>query len=266
MVDLFKKAGVKKGDIAAVSWTGSMPALNIAVMSAAKVLGIDLVIISSVGASMFGATDPDFTWLDMETLLYEQDVFPYKSVAASIGGGGDIGQGLNMAGRDLIIEAIKRNNVEIVDEGSLEKNIQRKWELFNQNTKGEIKVYVNVGGGLSSLGNSINAKLLKPGLNRIVSTKNIPLKGTLFLFAEEGIPIIHLLDIQDIAKMYNLPVAPVPLPEPRTGSLFIEEQYNLTFTAISLVILIIAITIVIIFDKSQERLKDKEIISSPKGK
>lgn len=261
MVDLFKKAGVKKGDVVAVNWTGSMPALNIAVMSAAKVLGIELVIISSVGASMFGATDPDFTWLDMETLLYEKGVFSYKSMAASIGGGSDIGRGLSKTGRDLIIEAIKRNNVELVNEGSLEKNIQRKMELFKQNSKGEIKVYLNIGGGLSSLGSSFNANLLKPGLNRIVSTKNIPMKGTLFLFAEEGMPIIHLLDIQTIAEMYNIPIAPVPLPEPGTGSLFIEEQYNLIVTAISLVILIIAIAIVIFFDKSQERLKEREIIS-----
>ncbi|MGC9336704.1 MAG: poly-gamma-glutamate system protein [Candidatus Cloacimonadia bacterium] len=261
MVDLFKKAGVKKGDVVAVNWTGSMPALNIAVMSAAKVLGIELVIISSVGASMFGATDPDFTWLDMETLLYEKGVFSYKSMAASIGGGSDIGRGLSKTGRDLIIEAIKRNNVELVNEGSLEKNIQRKMELFKQNSKGEIKVYLNIGGGLSSLGSSFNANLLKPGLNRIVSTKNIPMKGTLFLFAEEGIPIIHLLYIQSIAEMYNIPIAPVPLPEPGTGSLFIEEQYNLIVTAISFVILIIAIAIVIFFDKSQERLKEREIIS-----
>jgi poly-gamma-glutamate system protein len=265
MVDLFKKAGLKSGDVVAVSWTGSMPGLNIAVMSAAKVLGIELVIISSVGASMFGATDPDFTWLDIETLLYEEGIFPYRSVAASIGGGGDIGQGLNKAGRDLIIEAIKRNNVELVNQGSLEKNIEKKMELFIQNSNNrEIEAYVNIGGGLSSLGNSINAKLLKVGLNRIVSTKNVPLKGTLFLFAEKGVPIIHLLDIQAVAEMYELPIAPVPLPEPGTGSLFIKEHYNLTVAAICLAILIVAIAIVIFFDKSQERLKEKEIISRPK--
>jgi poly-gamma-glutamate system protein len=261
-VDLFKKAGLKNGDLVAVSCTGSMPGLNIAVMSAAKVLGLDLVIISSVGASMFGATDPDFTWLDMESLLYKKGIFPYKSVAASLGGGRDLGRGLNKTGRDLIINAIKRNNVRLVHEKSLEKNIKKKMRLFTKASDKEIKLYVNIGGGLSSLGNAINGKLLTPGLHRYISTKNISVKGTMFLFAEKGIPIIHLLDVTRLAEMYNLPIAPVPLPEPGTGSVFVEERYNLTVAAIVLGIMIILIAIVILFDHSQQKLSEKEISSS----
>jgi hypothetical protein len=102
--------------VIAVNVTGSMPALNIAVLSAAKVLGLDVVLISSVGASMFGATDPYFTWLDIETLLNEKDILSYKSIATSLGGGRDLGRGLSKAGRDLIIEATERNNVELIQE------------------------------------------------------------------------------------------------------------------------------------------------------
>jgi len=111
IVDMFKQAKVKKGDKIAMSCTGSFPAMNIAVMSAAKVLGLKLVIISSVGASMFGANDPQFTWLDMEKLLYDKGIFPYRSVAASLGGGRDLGRGLNKTGRELISQAIERNQV-----------------------------------------------------------------------------------------------------------------------------------------------------------
>lgn len=264
IVDYFKKAKLKKGDLVDVSLTASMPALNIAVMSAAKVLDLDLVIISSVGASMFGSTDPDFTWLDIETLLYDKGIFPYKSIAASLGGGRDLGRGLSKVGRDLIIKAIKRNNIQLVRESSLEKNVEEKMSLFSNYSNNEIKLYVNIGGGLSSLGDAINGKLLSPGLHRYVSTKNIPIKGTMFLFAEKGVPIIHLLDIPKIAEIYDLPIAPVPLPEPGIGKVFVEEHYSTTVAAISLAIMVILILIVIFFDHKQQKFTEKEINISNK--
>ena len=256
IVEFFKKAKLKKGDVIAVNVTGSMPALNIAVLSAAKVLGLDVVLISSVGASMFGATDPYFTWLDMEALLNNKDIIPYKSIAASLGGGRDLGRGLSKAGRDLIVEAIDRNNVELIQEKSIEKNIERKMQLFRK-VDGKIKLYVNIGGGLSSLGDAINGRLLPPGLHKHVLTRNIPKKGTMFLFAEKGVPVIHLLDVRALAEKYDLPVSPVPLPEPGTGAMFLEERYNLTITAIALAILVILIVIVIFFDKRQQQFKEE---------
>ena len=260
IIDMFKRANLKKGDRVALSCTGSYPAVNLAVMSAAKVMELDLVIISSVGSSMFGATDPEFTWLDMESLLYEKEIFPYKSYATSMGGGRDLGRGLNLLGREAIIEAARRNNVLLVNEISLEKNIQRKMKLYDEAVKGKkYKLYINVGGGLSSLGNSVNGRLVKPGYHRHVSLKNIPLKGTMFLFADRGVPIIHLLDIPKYSEMYELPVAPSPLPEPGTGTMFKNERYNITIASIALALLVLLILGVIFFDHKQLKLKDDEI-------
>ena len=255
IVELFEKAKLKAGDVIAVNVTGSMPALNIAVLSAAKVLDLDVIMISSVGASMFGATDPYFTWLDIEALLIEKGIIPYKSIAASLGGGRDLGRGLSKAGRDLIIDAVERNSVILIQEKSLEKNIEKKMELFEE---GKIDLYINVGGGLSSLGDAINGRLLPPGLHKHVLTRNIPKKGTMFLFAEQGVPVIHLLDIRKLAEDYNLPISPVPLPAPGTGQMFLEERYNLTVTAIALAILVILVALIIFFDRSQQQFKRKE--------
>lgn len=259
VIEMFKKTRLKKGDVIAMSCTGSFPAVNLAVMSAAKVMELNMIIISSVGASMFGATDPDFTWLDMEKLLNEKGIFNYKSIAASIGGGRDLGRGLNQTGRELIIESIKRNEVQLVQENSLENNIKKKMGIFKESAEKPVKLYVNIGGGLSSLGNSISGKLLSPGLRRHVDVKNIPLKGTLFLFAEEGIPIVHLLDIIKVAEIYNLPIAPDPIPEPGIGTVFLAEKYNITISGISLVILVLLILVIIFFDHKQMKLKEDEV-------
>jgi poly-gamma-glutamate system protein len=257
IVEMLKDGKLRKGDKIAVSCTGSFPAMNIAVLSAAKTLGLEVVMISSVGASMFGATDPEFTWLDMETLLNEKNIFPYKSVAASLGGGRDLGRGLNKTGRNLIETAIERNGVQLIKSNSLEKNISAKMDVFSQTD--DIKMYVNIGGGLSGLGNSINGKLIRPGLHRHLSTKNIPLKGTMFLFADKGIPILHLLDIEQISEKYELPISPEILPAPGEGSVFVSVRYNITFAIISLIILIILIVVILVFDHHELKLKEHEV-------
>ncbi|MDP8229224.1 MAG: poly-gamma-glutamate system protein, partial [Candidatus Electryoneaceae bacterium] len=74
MVDMFDIAEVSRGDTAAVLLTGSMPGANIALFSAAKALGIHLVVVTSVGSSWWGANSPDFTWLDMERVLEQSNI------------------------------------------------------------------------------------------------------------------------------------------------------------------------------------------------
>lgn len=260
VIDIFKKAKLKKGDRIALSCTGSFPAINIAVMSAATVMELDLVIISSVGASMFGATDPQFTWLDMESLFIEKDIFKFKSIASSMGGGRDLGRGLNVLGRNRIIEAVERNGVSLVHEETLEKNIRTKMEFFENSVQGKsYDLYINVGGGLSSLGNTINGRLLKPGYHRFINLKNIPLKGTMFLMADRGTPVLHLLDIARFASDYDLPDAPDPLPEPGTGSMFKDEIYNVSIAAIALAVLVALVLVVIFFDHKQLKLRHDEI-------
>jgi len=260
VIEMLKKAKVKKGDKVVLSCTGSFPAMNIAVMSAAKVLGLDLVMVSSVGSSMFGASDPDFNWLDMETLLVEKGVFPYKSVAASLGGGRDLGRGLNIQGRKLIEASIEKNQVTLVKEENLSANINKKMEILEAGLgKKKAKLYINVGGGLSSLGTSKFGNIIKPGYHRYLSSTNNPLKGTMFLFADKGTPVVHLLNVSEIAEKYDLPVAPDPLPEPGTGRVFEDERYNINVVTIALIILLVCIVAVIFFDHQELKLKEGEI-------
>ncbi len=80
IIHLLKRAGVKEGDKVAVGFSGSFPALNICVLAAIDTLKADPIVISSAGSSQWGANHPDFMWPDMEKLLHEKHVFPYRSV------------------------------------------------------------------------------------------------------------------------------------------------------------------------------------------
>jgi len=208
--------------------------------------------------AMPGMTDPNFTWLDLESYLYEKKIFPYKSVAASIGGGRDLGRGLTSNGRKAIIDAINRNDVLLVKENSLEENILEKMKIFEKNAT-KPKLYINVGGGLSSLGNSINGKLVSTGYHSYLNLKNIPLKGTMFLFADKKVPVIHILNVLGFAQKYKLPIVPDEMPTPGEGVTFLEPRYNTTYAAISLFILVVFIGIIIIYDHSQMKLKHDEV-------
>ncbi|NQT96985.1 MAG: poly-gamma-glutamate system protein, partial [Candidatus Marinimicrobia bacterium] len=62
MVELYNQTGLTSGDTVAVLLTGSMPGANIAVLIACDVMEINPVVITSIGASQWGANQPDFTW------------------------------------------------------------------------------------------------------------------------------------------------------------------------------------------------------------
>lgn len=249
VVDMLKEAGLSKGDLVAVGLTGSMPAMNLAVLAAIEALELKPIIISSLGASTWGATNPEFTWLDIEAYLFEKRIFHYRSIAASTGGGRDNGRGLSGLGRQLIEQTIQRSGITFIHENSLEESIQKRISLYDQYAKSRpIKAYINVGGGLSSLGAAINGRLIPPGLSKNLAMKNFPVKGVIVQMAERGIPIIHLLNVERIARNYGLPVSPQPLPEIGEGKVFFEERHHVMIALLCLILLVGCITVFVRLD------------------
>jgi poly-gamma-glutamate system protein len=266
VVDMLKEAGVKKGDVVAAAFTGSLPGLNIAVISAIQVLELKPVIISSVGASNWGANDPYFTWMDMEKVLNDSGIFRHRSAAASIGGGLDVGRGLSPEGRDMIRQAILRNNIPSIDESFLTRNIEKRMQIYNtMRGSNNIKAFINVGGGIASLGSVENSEFIPGGLSKILPVKNYPVKGVLIKMSEEGIPVIHMLNVIQLAKEYGLPVSPEPLPAPGTGEIFVKKQYNMLLTIPLTAVLLAAVIAVFIMEQRRHKL-GSEVVNQNKLK
>ena len=255
IVQLLKDAGLKEKDPVAIAFSGSFPGINISVMAAIETLNLRPVVITSVGASNFGANDPYFTWLDMENLLQGAGIFHHRSVAASIGGGNDIGRGLSPEGRDLIIKAIERNQVEFINEKHLENSISKRMEIYEkQSGEKKIKAFINVGGGIASLGNTINGQLIPSGLTEHLPMSNFPLHGVIVQMGRKGIPIIHLLNIDQLLTKYGLPSNPVPMPEPGDGGIFVQKKYNLVVTSIATALLITVIVFIYFAERKRHKL------------
>lgn len=233
IVDLLFTAGLEKNDTIAVMLTGSMPGANIALLSACQVMGIHPIIISSIGASQWGANQVDFTWLDMEDILVQNKLINSRSVASSIGGRNDMGRLLSPLGRDLIMENIKNYDLPLIRENRLADNIKKRTDIYNEyHPIDKYDGVVNIGGGVASLGTSFNYRLIPPGIvNRsdIVDIDNSSgIEGAFSYFLKRNITGLHILNIKSIIENYNLPFAPIPHPKIGEGVLYAKERYNLT--------------------------------------
>ncbi len=246
LVQYFRQAGLKPGDAVAVAVSGSFPGMNISLFAAIEAMELRPVVITSVGASNWGANSPDFTWLDMESLFTERGIFKTRSVAATFGGGNDMGRGLSPAGRQVLRDSIERNGVHFLESDNIEDAISKRMTFYEEAMRGRsYSLFVNVGGGVASVGNRHNKTLLPAGLNFELKPHNWPRKGTLILFADKGVPVVHLLRIITLAQRHGLPVAPDFLPQPGEGEIFIRDMYRWPLAAAFLVVYCLACVLIL---------------------
>lgn len=257
VTQMMLEAGVRKGDLVAVGVTGSLPGLNLAVISACQVIGCEPIVITSVGASMFGATDPEMTWLDMERVVADRGVMNVRSTAASLGGGGDVGRGLSPAGRDLLAAAAARNAVVLLEPPTLLEAVRQRVAIYDSiaAVRGRpIRLYVNVGGGVASLGGAQNANLIPTGLTRRLAARNYPNRGVVNILAERRIPVIHLLQVEKLARQFGVLDDQGDPVKPGQGMLFIRYRYNVWFVAFAAVFVFAANLFVLRHDIRQQML------------
>ncbi len=257
VTQMLLEGGVRKGSLVAVGMTGSLPGLNLAVFSACRAIGAEPVVITSVGASMFGATDPDFTWLDMEGALAARGLWSYRSLAASLGGGGDEGRGLSPAGRELLHEACARNGVHLLEPPNLFEAVKLRTALYDSVAAArgkKIVMYINVGGGVASLGGAQNARLIPAGLTRRLAARNYPNRGVINVLAERHMPVVHLLEVKKLARTFGISDASAAPVRAEHGLLFIKYRYNLWTVSVAALLVLAANLFVLRLDLRQQLL------------
>ena len=202
LVKLFKEKGLKKGDIIAANLSSSFPALNLSLIAAADTLGLEAVMVNSVGSSTYGGNIEDFTYLDMENHLFSKGMIKNRSTGFSLGGIGDIGKEFEKEAKEKIIEKNKKYGLKFFYNENLEKNVEERYNYFVQESNNQIKIFVNIGGNLLSIGDSVdiivNSKVI---LNENTNIK----KGLVGRFLKNKIPVFYLLNLKGITTAYNLP-------------------------------------------------------------
>lgn len=237
IVDFLHRLEVEQDDLVAVGYSGSFPAMNVAVLSAIDAMDLEATIIASATASDWGASYPSFMWLDMERVLRERGVLEEKSIAASMGGIEDQGIGLSETGRHLVERTISRNEVSYLEVESFDDSLDRRMELYDQAAKGRpYSAYVNIGGGAVSVGRSRGKSLYRPGINR--PGPKAPVDSIIGRFLDRGVPVVHLVHMKSLARQYGLPVDPQRTPPVGHGGVFRRTEPNVWLANLALLALL----------------------------
>ncbi len=221
IVSVLKEVGVRRGDAVAVGASSSFPASIIAALSAMEALGAEPLIISSLGASEWGANDPDFDGLAVEACLEKTTELNVRPLALALGGDEDVGRDMSPQFLEALRKRIRETGIFFIEESDLRMNVETRMRIYSAGA-GErpIRAFINVGGSYANMGINSEILKLKPGLNREIFVPPQKERGVIQAMAAEGIPVIHLLNIKGLVERYGLPWDPLPLPEPGEGELY----------------------------------------------
>lgn len=192
--------------------SGSFVGANIAAIIALETLGHRPVLVSSLGASMYGATDAALTWLDIEAELLRRDIIRTRSSAVVIGGGSGTGGGLIESGVEQLRAAAARNGVPLIESADLSELLDGVEATAAAVAKDPIALLVNSGGSVAALGTCEDGNQI-PTLvigREIACTAGLP--GLIVRASRRGVPVLHLLNIKGLATEWGLPFDPTPLP------------------------------------------------------
>ncbi len=237
IVRLLHEAHISKGDKVGVILSGSFPSLAISALAALQTMEVESIVMSSLGASTYGANQPDATWIDMESILKRQGLH-FNTVLVSIGAGDDSGAGLSDEGLALIKNAAYRNKIELYIPPTLLESIDKRVEIFK---KANISLLINIGGNETALGNCPHALSIPNGLHSSLSVCTDENRGLIARMNESGIPFINILDIKDLASRYGIDVSPGINYTEATG------LYNTTTTNKPVLGIILVITLIPIY-------------------
>lgn len=212
LVGLVDQLSISPGSHVLTLMSGSLVGANVAVLTALEALGLVPVSVSSLGASMYGATDVEFTWLDIEAVLLEKEIITRGTQVAVLGSNGAIGQGMLQEGQDALRRSAARHDVPIVTAPHLEDVI--KGVLSRTQVQKPWPLVVNVGGSVLSLGTCEEAESYPPGLIRHPLPCRDGDHGLLAILSAQGVPVLHVLNLRRLTADLGLPYDPIPLPRP----------------------------------------------------
>ena len=225
------EAGVRPGDRIGACFSASFPGIDLGVLCAAEVMGVDIVYSVSVGSSNFGANLPGYVLPEMILTAYEAGLLSTLPDLVTMGGGADAGE--NMMGYVLededeirIIEAMK---ARLAAEGLVLTFYEEGYEtdvLDRMARMGDIAAFVNVGGNILGMGDVGAAVSFGQGLLPEADPKITPKSGLVERYLSLGVPVVHFLNIKQLCAETGIPYDPAAEPEAGTSGVYFSRRYS----------------------------------------
>lgn len=222
MVQMLTEAGVRSGDTVGAGFSGSFPAMNLAVLAACQAMDVECVYIASVGASTYGANQPEFTFPDMVYRLYQDGLLDKAPSLVTPGGWDDCGLDMNEELREQILERAVGYGAEVMREADFEANIQARMAVYEE--EGPIRCFIGVGGNLTTTGpgeQTVGYGLIPAGRVRALERNS----GLLQRYNAQGLPVLHLLNIKQLVADYGLAYDPESLLPPGQSAVYYAAAY-----------------------------------------
>ena len=225
------EAGVKGGDRIGACFSASFPGIDLAVLCAAEVMGLDISYSVSVGASNYGANLPGYVLPEMILTAWEEGLL--STLPDLITLGGDLDAGMNMLGYALGDEADVREIEEMMarleaqglkltfyDEG-YEADVRDRMARM-----GDIAAFVNVGGNILGLGNTDGAVNFGQGLLPRSEAKITERSGLVERYLHLGVPTVHFLNVKQLCAETGIPFDPAAEPAVGTSGPYFVRSYS----------------------------------------
>ena len=156
--------------------------------------------------------------------------------------------------RETVMEIAIRSGAPVIDEPTIAQSIRRRMDLYGT----DVKMFVNIGGALANIGSSMEYLDVKPGLSmKLTSIPQSATRGVLYEFAEQGIPVVNMLNIKTIAYEEGLPVDSVPLPDVGESGVYYFTAYSRTAIVIALALILFCILCGVSISRSSHEKNDE---------
>lgn len=196
------RRGLWRGADAAISFSGSFPGLNIAVLAALQEFEVDLKGICSIGSSGWGANEPGFSYPEMERILREGDILRIGCSAVTLGGSGDRGSEWKDYAMKIALESVKRSRLPLLKPKNLRDAVKKRMYFYGE--PAEYVIFINVGGGHATIGGGEKIRYTFGGwIYKASEVKGNP-AGVMDKFLNSEVPCLNLLYIQSMNKRENI--------------------------------------------------------------
>ena len=232
-VRMLFEAGIRPGDTVGAGFSGSFPGMNLAVVAACESMNVNLVCISSVGASTYGANNPELTFPEMMYRLNRSGLIRTQSAAVSMGGYRDVGSDMEKELADQIKQRLTESGLNLVENADFQANLDLREALYSQ--EGPISCFVAVGGNVTSLGQGESGVSLGQGV--LHPERAIRVDGSSGLvqrYLARGIPVINLLNIKKIMADYSMPYDPAQWPPIGQSAVYSHIHYEKSWIYVGL--------------------------------
>ncbi len=237
VVRFLHEAGIDSSKRVGVTISGSFPALSISALAALQTLKVDAVVLSSLGASSYGANQPGALWIDYERWLVKRGGLKYRSRLVTYGGESDNGSAIYPEGLDIMNSSLQDFADLLYIPSSLEESVASKALIFNNEN---IDLLINIGGNQASLGACSHSMQIPPGLNFLLPDCEHSNRGLILELNAQGIPVIQLLNIRKLAIDYGIQ-APYSDSLWTSNYLYSEHEMSKAYVIIALVILSLSV-------------------------